>query len=28
MGDKYIIDADQGNFLPLLDLGKSEGGKE
>lgn len=27
MGDKYIVDADQRNFLPLLNLGKSEGGK-
>ena len=27
MGNKYIVDADQKNFLPLLNLGKSEGGK-
>jgi len=28
MGDKYIVDADQKNFLPLLNLGKSiKGGK-
>ena len=27
MGHKYIIDADQKNFLPLLNLEKSKGGK-
>jgi membrane protease subunit HflK len=27
MGNKYIVDADQKNLLPLLNLGKSEGGK-
>ena len=27
MGDKFIVDADQKNLLPLLNLGKSEGGK-
>jgi len=27
MGNKYIVDADQKNFLPLLNLGKSKGGK-
>jgi membrane protease subunit HflK len=28
MGEKYIVDADQKNLLPLLNLGKSEGGKQ
>jgi len=28
MGNKYILDADQSNLLPLLNLGKSEGGKQ
>lgn len=28
MGEKYILDADQKNLLPLLNLGKSPGGKE
>jgi len=28
MGEKYIVDADQKNLLPLLNLGKSEGGKK
>ena len=27
MGNKYIVDADQTNLLPLLNLGKYEGGK-
>ncbi len=27
MGNKYIVDASQKNLLPLLNLGKSEGGK-
>ena len=27
MGDKFIVDADQKNLLPLLNLGKSQGGK-
>ena len=27
MGNKYIVDADQKNFLPLLNLEKSKGGK-
>jgi modulator of FtsH protease HflK len=27
-GSKYVVDADQKNFLPLLTLGKSEGGKK
>ncbi len=27
MGDKYIVDSDQKNLLPLLNLGKSQGGK-
>ena len=26
LGNKYVVDADQKNFLPLLNLGKSEGG--
>jgi len=26
LGDKYVVDADQKNFLPLLNLGKSKGG--
>ncbi|MCF8144018.1 MAG: FtsH protease activity modulator HflK [Deltaproteobacteria bacterium] len=26
LGSKYVVDADQKNFLPLLNLGKSEGG--
>jgi len=28
MGNKYIVDADQKNFLPLLNLGKLEGGTQ
>ena len=28
MGDKYIVDADQKNLLPLLNLGQSQGGKK
>ena len=28
LGDKYIIDADQNNLLPLLNLGQPKGGKE
>jgi len=28
LGDKYVVDADQKNLLPLLTLGKSEGGKK
>ena len=28
LGNKYIVDADQKNLLPLLTLGKSEGGKK
>ncbi len=28
MGSKYIVDADQKNLLPLLNLGKPEGGKK
>ena len=27
IGNKYIIDAEQKNFLPLLNLGKQDGGK-
>ena len=27
LGDKFIVDADQKNLLPLLNLGKSKGGK-
>jgi membrane protease subunit HflK len=27
MGNKYIVDADQKNLLPLLNLGESKGGK-
>jgi membrane protease subunit HflK len=27
MGNKYIVDADLTNLLPLLNLGKTEGGK-
>jgi membrane protease subunit HflK len=27
LGDKYIVDADQKNFLPLLNLGRVKGGK-
>jgi membrane protease subunit HflK len=27
LGKKYIVDADQKNLLPLLNLGKTEGGK-
>ncbi|MBL7180839.1 MAG: HflK protein, partial [Desulfobacterales bacterium] len=27
LGDKYIIDQDQKNLLPLLNLGKSKGAK-
>ena len=26
LGNKYIIDAEQNNLLPLLNLGKAEGG--
>ncbi len=28
MGNKYVLDADQKNLLPFLNLGKSQGGKE
>jgi len=28
LGDKYVVDADQKNLLPLLNLGKTEGGKK
>jgi len=28
LGNKYIIDADQKNFLPLLNLGRQEGVKK
>jgi membrane protease subunit HflK len=28
MGDKYIVDADQKNFLPLLNLAPSKGGQK
>ncbi|MEJ2588698.1 MAG: FtsH protease activity modulator HflK [Deltaproteobacteria bacterium] len=28
LGDKYIVDADQKNFLPLLNMGIPEGGKK
>ncbi|MCP4665821.1 MAG: protease modulator HflK, partial [Deltaproteobacteria bacterium] len=28
MGGKYIVDSDQKNLLPLLNLGRSEGGKQ
>jgi len=28
LGDKYIIDADQKNLLPLLNLGKQNGAKK
>ncbi len=28
MGSKYIVDSDQKNLLPLLNLGKPEGGKK
>ncbi len=28
LGDKYIVDADQKNLLPLLNLGRTEGGKK
>ena len=28
LGNKYIVDSDQDNLLPLLNLGKSEGGKQ
>ena len=28
IGEKYIVDSDQKNLLPLLNLGKSEGGKQ
>jgi len=28
LGDKYVVDADQKNLLPLLTLGKAEGGKK
>jgi membrane protease subunit HflK len=27
LGSKYIVDADQSNFLPLLNLGRPQGGK-
>jgi membrane protease subunit HflK len=27
LGDKYIVDADQRNILPLLNLGRPKGGK-
>jgi membrane protease subunit HflK len=27
MGDKYIVDADQKNVLPLLNIGKMKGGE-
>jgi membrane protease subunit HflK len=27
LGEKFIVDADQKNLLPLLNLGKSKGGK-
>ena len=27
LGDKYIIDSDQKNVLPLLNLGKQKGEK-
>jgi modulator of FtsH protease HflK len=27
MGDKYIVDAEQRNLLPLLNLGGSKGGQ-
>jgi membrane protease subunit HflK len=26
LGDKYIVDDDQKNLLPLLNLGKTQGG--
>jgi membrane protease subunit HflK len=28
LGSKYIVDSDQNNLLPLLNLGKSEGGEK
>jgi len=28
LGNKYVVDADQNNLLPLLNLGKPEGGKK
>jgi modulator of FtsH protease HflK len=28
MGDKYIVDADQNNLLPLINLGKVKGGNQ
>ncbi|MBW1781044.1 MAG: FtsH protease activity modulator HflK [Deltaproteobacteria bacterium] len=28
LGSKYVVDSDQQNFLPLLNLGKAEGGKK
>lgn len=28
MGEKYIVDTEQKNFLPLLNLGKSQGGSK
>ena len=28
LGDKFIVDADQKNLLPLLNLGKSKGGSK
>jgi membrane protease subunit HflK len=28
MGDKYIVDEEQNNLLPLLNLGGSKGGKQ
>jgi membrane protease subunit HflK len=27
LGDKYIVDADQNNLLPLLNIGRPKGGK-
>lgn len=28
LGNRYIVDAEQKNFLPLLNMGKTEGGKK
>ena len=28
MGEKYVVDSDQKNLLPFLNLGKTEGGKQ
>ena len=28
LGNKYIVDADQKNFLPLLNMAPHEGGKK